>query len=123
MAAVLSRSTVLCGEVAGSSMWHRALSPSERGAGGIEDGDLLPDLAAQVGGQLLDVVDRVDHHSVGQVLRVERGELIGEGQHFAAIVEIARQLEAAHRTLRGSAGRCAAAQNSYWAPPELMPSD
>src|SRR5215467_15085532 len=120
MAAVLSHSTALCGEVAGSSMWDRALSPSERAAGGIENGDLLPDLAAQVGGQLLDVVDRVDHHGIGQVLRVERGELVGEGQHFAAVVEIAGQLEPGHRALRRSGGRSAAAENVARVLGELM---
>src|SRR5258707_1781793 len=46
--------------------------------GGVQYGDLLPDLAAQVGGQLLDVVDGVDDHGVGQVLRVERRQLVGQ---------------------------------------------
>src|SRR5215475_474569 len=100
MSAVLARSRPLWGGAAGGSMRNRGSPRSRCAAAGIEDGDLLPDLAAQVGGQLLDVVDRVYHHGIGQVLRVERGELVGEGQHFAAIVEVTGQLEAGHRALR-----------------------
>ena len=36
------------------------------------------------------------HHRVGQILRVERGELAGQRQHLAAIIEIAHELESAH---------------------------
>src|SRR5262249_20199492 len=80
---------------------------SQPAAAGINDGDLLPDLTTQAGGELLDVVDRVDDHGIGQVLRIEGSELVGQRQHFAAIVEIAGELEAAHRALGRGGGRCA----------------
>src|SRR5215470_2287745 len=78
------------------SMAFRARPPLH-GSPGIENGNLLPDLVAQIGGEVLDVIDGIDDHSVGQMLRIKRGELVGQRQHFAAIVEIAGKLEPAHR--------------------------
>src|SRR4029434_2273605 len=45
------------------------------GSPGLQNGNLLPDLVAQIGGEILDVVDGIDDHRVGQMLRIERGEL------------------------------------------------
>lgn len=39
---------------------------------GAEHADFLPDLLREIGGQPLDVGNRVGHHGVGQALRVER---------------------------------------------------
>jgi putative tryptophan/tyrosine transport system substrate-binding protein len=45
---------------------------------GIQNGNLLPDLVAKIGGEVLDVVDRIDDDRVGQMLCIERGELVGQ---------------------------------------------
>src|SRR5215468_10214874 len=42
---------------------------------GVDDSDLLPDFAAQIGGELFDVVDGFDHHRVRKMLRIKRCEL------------------------------------------------
>src|SRR5215467_7237926 len=71
--------------------------PSLKRSAGIKNGNLLPDLVAQIGGEILDVVDGVDDDRIGQMLRIERGEFVGQREHFAAVIKIASELEPAHR--------------------------
>src|SRR5215471_13487216 len=57
------------------------------------------------------------------MLRIERDELAGERQHFAAIIEVAGELEPAHRSFRGGGGGRAAAQGGARILGELMHVD
>ncbi|ESY93893.1 hypothetical protein X741_15620 [Mesorhizobium sp. LNHC229A00] len=65
-------------------MWRRRPAVDQR--------DLLPDLARQVGRQVLDVVDAGYDDSVIDGLGEQRRDLAGDRQHFGAIVEIARKI-------------------------------
>src|SRR5215813_13433055 len=97
--------------------------PSLERSAGIKNGNLLPDLVAQIGGEILDVVDGIYDDRVVQMLRVKRGELVGQRQHFAAVVEIAGELEPAHRAFGGGGGGRAAAQERARVFGELMHVD
>src|SRR5262245_23765517 len=106
-----------------SSSNDKVLATASQGPSGIQDGNFLPDLVAQIGGEVLDIVDRIDDDRIGQMLRIERGELVGQRQHLAAIIEIAGELEPAHRALgRGGSG-CAATENRARILGELMHVD
>ena len=48
----------------------------------FNDRDLLPNLVAQVGRNLLEFGDRANHDTVARTLRVERRDLGRQGQHF-----------------------------------------
>ena len=58
----------------------------------LDQRDLLPDLARQVGTQILDVVDAIDDDVVIDRLGEQSGDLAGDRQHLRAIVEIAREI-------------------------------
>src|ERR1700730_2205791 len=89
----------------------------------VENCDLLPDLAAETRGQILDVIHGVNNNRIGQVLSVERGELAGERQHLGAIVEVASKLETVHATLGRSLGWRPMVQNDAGVFGELMHID
>jgi hypothetical protein len=70
----------------------------------LQDGDLLPDLALQADGHLLEVGDRLERLVVLEALAVERGDLADEAEHLGAVVEVAAHLEgrqAPHRRALG----------------------
>src|SRR5215831_1424321 len=90
--ALLARST-------GPLYWPALLARLGRRAG-LQQRDLLPDLAAQRRGEVLDVVDGLQHALVGEALHVERRDLADQRQHLAAVVEVAAELEAVERPLR-----------------------
>ena len=75
-----------------------------RSAHRVEDRELLPDLAREAGRQVLDLVHGLERHRVVEVLHVEGRHLAGERQRLGAVVEVARQLEAAHRARGQDAG-------------------
>jgi hypothetical protein len=93
------------------------------GSAGLEDRDLLPDLAAQIACEFFDVVDRIDHDRVRQVLGIECRELAGEREHFAAIIEVAGQLEPAHQAFRRRVGGRSRLQNDARVLGELVHVD
>src|SRR5206468_7968356 len=66
----------------------------------VEDRDLLPDLARQPGGAVLQVVPGCPHDRILQVLDVQRGYLARERQQVGAVVQIAGQVGAGHAAVR-----------------------
>jgi hypothetical protein len=59
----------------------------------VEDGDLLPDFAREAGGEGFDFVDGAEDDIVVEVLDIEGGDFAEDGKHFAAVVEVALELE------------------------------
>src|SRR5262245_27143666 len=76
------------------------VSATRLGRGRVQDHQLLPDLARQARGQVLDLVDRRQRAVVVEVLDVQRRDLAGDREHLAAVIEVARQLEARHLARR-----------------------
>ena len=92
-------------------LWKKAvrLTPAsaaiEFPAGG-EDSNFLPDFSRETGNEIFDFIDSAEHYFILEVLHVKRGDLAQDGEHFAAIVEIALDLKwSAFRLFRRGACR------------------
>src|SRR5262249_9463760 len=86
----------------GSIVWIQVIAEAQGWCGrvsfacdGVEDHDLLPDLARQSIGQVFDAVHGFEDHGIAQALDVKGGDFAEDGEQLAAVVQVARELEAA----------------------------